>query len=127
VVAAAVTTVAAATAATITATAVTATAAASASTISTAASTIATVTAATATATAAVATASSTTTPAILGISTGKPGQTDRNQHRRRRQNCADGHCEHELFNVHIVLRLCGLVGNLKCVVAEIRSVPGGQ
>lgn len=68
-----------------------------------------------------------TTTPPILGISTGHPGQTLRNQHRRRRQNCADGHCEHKLFNVHIVLRLCGFVGNVKVRCCRDRTRSRGQ
>lgn len=56
----------------------------------------------------------STTTATFLGLNTGNAGKAIRNQHDGRRQNCADGHCEHELLNVHIVLRLCGFVGNVK-------------
>jgi hypothetical protein len=56
----------------------------------------------------------STTTATFLGLNTGNAGKAIRNQHDGRRQNCADGHCEHELFNVHIVLRLYGFVGNVK-------------
>lgn len=63
-----------------------------------------------------------TTAPPILGISTGYARQAVGNQYGGRRQNCADGHCEHELFNVHIVLRLCGFVGNVKVCCCRDRT-----
>jgi hypothetical protein len=73
------------------------------------------------------ATTPSTATATFLGLNTGNAGKTIRNQHGGRRQNCADGHCEHELFNVHIVLRLCGLVGNVKVRCCRDRTRSRGS
>jgi hypothetical protein len=63
--------------------------------------------------TAAMSTAVPTATPAFFRLNTGNSRQTVWNHYGRRRQNCADGHCEHELFNVHVVLRLVVWGGNV--------------
>ena len=71
----------------------------------------------TASASATTSTTAATTTSPILGLNTRHPGQAVRNQYGRRRQDCADGHCEHELLNVHIVLRLCCLDWERGCAL----------
>ncbi|CAI8762819.1 exported hypothetical protein [Pseudomonas sp. IT-P2] len=108
-------------------TATTATAAAASITATTASATAPSITAAPPTVSTAAATAaSSTTTSPFLGLNTRHPGQAVRNQYGRRREDCADGHCEHELFNVHIVLRLCCLDWERGCALflRVIRPVP---
>ena len=130
VVTAAVATVATAATATVAATAAAAvtttiaTAAAATSSITAAATTAAaasiaatTASAATPAVTASAATSTTAPTSPILGLNTRHPGQAVRNQYGRRRQDCADGHCEHELFNVHIVLRLCCLDWERGCAL----------
>lgn len=102
------------TAAATVATAIAASAIATAAAASTAAPTISASTTAT---TSAAATASSTPTATFLGLNAGHPGQVVRDQYGGRRQDCADGHCEHELLNVHIVLRLCCLGWERGCAL----------
>lgn len=113
---AAVSTAATATVAT-TAAATVATAIAAATTPSVASTTAPISAATTATTSAATTTASSTPTSTFLGLNAGHPGQVVRDQYGGRRQDCADGHCEHELLNVHIVLRLCCLGWERGCVL----------